>query len=61
MTWTDSEARIIHERRREAAETEAPPGLLASEGDAGVLAVRRGDRTRKAPPGERIGRCSSRS
>jgi hypothetical protein len=67
-------ARIIHECRREAAEIEAPfispahprraktrpfsRGLLASEDDAGVLTVRRGDRTRKAPPVERIGRCS---
>jgi hypothetical protein len=51
-------ARIIRECRREAAETEVPPRLLASEGDAGVLAVRRGARTRKAAPGERIGRCN---
>jgi hypothetical protein len=54
-------ARIIHECRCEAAETEARRGFLASKGDAGVLAVRRGDRTRKAAPGERIGRCSRHS
>src|SRR2546422_2053280 len=37
-----------------------PPGLLASEDDAGVLAaVRRGGRTRKGLPGKRIG-CRSR-
>jgi hypothetical protein len=54
------EARIIQEYRREAVETEARRRLLASEGDAGVLlGVRRGDRTRTAPPGERIG-CRSR-
>ena len=47
-------ARIIHERRREAA----PPGHLASEADTGILAVRRGRRARKALPGERIGRGS---
>src|SRR5206468_12184329 len=53
------QARIIHGCRSEAAETEARRGLLASEDDAGVLtAVRRGGRTRKAAPGERIGRRS---
>jgi len=36
----------------------SPPGLLASKADTGVQAVRRGGRTRKAPPGERIGRPS---
>jgi hypothetical protein len=51
-------ARIIHECRRETFETEARRGLLASKADAGVRAVRRGGRTRKAPPGERIGRRS---
>src|SRR5439155_16470549 len=36
-----------------------PPGLLASKADGGVLpAARRGGRTRKAPPGERIERRS---
>ncbi|SLM42678.1 hypothetical protein NSND_60106 [Nitrospira sp. ND1] len=36
----------------------SPPGLLARKADAGVLAVRRGGRTRTASPGERIGRRS---
>ena len=36
-------------RRRDRS----PPGLLAGKADAGVLSVRRGGRTRKAPPGER--------
>src|SRR6267143_4090347 len=39
----------------------SPPGLLASKADGGILAVRRGGRTRKAPPGERIGRRSRHS
>jgi hypothetical protein len=43
------------------AETEARRGFSQVRDDADVLAVRRGDRTRKAPPGKRIGRCSSRS
>jgi hypothetical protein len=51
-------ARIIHECRREAAETEARRGFSHVRSDAGGLAVRRGDRTRKAAPGERIGCCS---
>jgi hypothetical protein len=50
-------ARIIHECRREAFETEARRGF-SHVTDAGVLAVRRGGRTRKATPGERIGRRS---
>ena len=36
----------------------SPPGLLASKADAGVHAVRRGGRTRKAQPDERIGRAN---
>jgi len=36
----------------------SPPRLLTRKADAGVLAVRRGGRTRKASPGERIGRRS---
>jgi hypothetical protein len=36
----------------------SPPGLLASKADGAVRAVRRGGRTRKAPPGQRIGRRS---
>jgi len=39
----------------------SPPGLLTSKADGGVLVVRRRGRTRKAPPGERIGRRSRRS
>ena len=39
----------------------SPPGLLASKADPGVLVVRRGGRTRKAPPGERIERHSRHS
>ena len=58
----DPEARISQECRSEAVEAEARRRLLASENDAGVpSAVRRGGRTRKAPPGERIGRRSRRS
>jgi hypothetical protein len=51
-------ARIIHECRRESFETEARRGFSQSKADVGVLAVRRGGRTRKASPGERIGRRS---
>jgi len=36
----------------------SPPRLLARKADAGVLAVRRGGRTRTASPGDRIGRRS---
>ena len=65
----DPEARISQECRGEAVEAEAGHlllpkmqrvmRLLASEDDVGVpAAVRRGGRTRKAPPGERIGRRS---
>jgi len=36
----------------------SPPRLLTREADAGVLAVRRGGRTRTASPGERIRRRS---
>jgi len=38
-----------------------PPRLLARKADAGVLAVRRGGRTRTASPGERIGHRSRHS
>ena len=41
-----------------AVRDRSPPGLLASKAAGGVLEVRRGGRTRKAPPGERIGRRS---
>ena len=51
-------AGIIHECRREAFETERPPGHLARKADVGVRAVRREGRTIKAPPGKRT--CSTR-
>ena len=51
-------ARIIHECRREAFETEVRRGPSQVMADGGVRAVRRGGRTRKASPGERIGRRS---
>jgi ATP-dependent Lhr-like helicase len=51
-------ARTIHESRRETFETDARQGFLASKADESVLAVRRGGRTRKAAPGERIGRVN---
>ena len=36
----------------------SPPRLLARKADGGILTIRRGGRTKKAPPGERIGRRS---
>ena len=53
-----TQARIIHDYCREVFEPETRRGLLASKADGGVLAVRRGGRTRTAPRDERIGRRS---
>ena len=36
----------------------SPPRLLARKADGGILTIRRGGRTKKAPPRERIGRRS---
>jgi hypothetical protein len=53
MIWPGLLMNAVTERLRPK-----PDGLLGNEDDADELAVRRGDRTRKAPSGERIDRCS---
>src|SRR2546428_2592283 len=57
----DHRARISHECRSEAAETEARRGFSEVRTTQAYPAVRRGGRARKAAPGERIGRRSRRS
>ena len=54
----DYRARISHECRSEAAETDVRRGFSEVRTTQAYPAVRRGGRARKAAPGERIGRRS---
>src|SRR5207245_9735068 len=56
--FLDHRARISHECRSEAAETEARRGFSEVRTTQAYPAVRRGGGARKAAPGERIGRRS---